>query len=581
MDAPSRIARDLYFAEALPRYWVVVRSKECACAALEYLCKKRPASDRAQAAPVVVIVDRFLLADCGPHRKYPGEIDRDEKAVELLRTLTGTTPSAQAIQKRLGCWLVTNHPAAGKKGTALEWRARGPWLMAEIRESFIGDFAELRRFGPAENGGLSPAAEDARTSSAERWKKLIRSLAAELRREGSRQEQGTCKSPPDKPIVLLTGAGVSLAAGRYGPGIPATNDLLRWAGERVVATENKKPPGDDVPVLGHPVACACAAPGHAGAGTGARRPAAPRTLSAFLENLRGGRDEPYPDLLDVFTAVARESDEAAETRGQFYGHFRTIMHRFNHGFPYHHWLMARLPWTCIITTNFDGFHERAAAAAALHDEGRGRGDEEQVIARAKAHEAILRRGNTFRIPWPLPGENGKANEPPSVPFPPTWDSLWREARLFKPYGTLVSPATLALNKEDIAVRRETIAAMFDYIFQRATGGWLVVVGHSMQNGPIQDALSRLIEQRPSLADDLRLLWVVPDAHAITHGNQSHYLDELSFWPKVVRKRAQDIVSGESTWLLPEPGGGPLSSRALDFMYDLALEFDDPQPRSRR
>jgi len=568
-DSPCRIARELYYADALPAFWVVVRSIACATEALRLLVAGGSTGARAflEDRPCLVIVDRHLFEHCRPGSERSVRLDDDAKSgcAAYLAQLDKMT-SGEDRPASLLCCFITTHPL-GKPGEAsdLDWLPRSPWVMTELRDAIRPNAARtgaaatrlrsLRHYGVNAEAGRSH--DSGRQWKHQAWNPMLGALAKALDAEQERDlDDEKVEHPSQSPVVLLTGAGVSLQSGPYGPGIPKTNALLFEAAWRLEFPDPRAQRALGPLLLDGKLPCACTV------STGHAQPsgAAP-SLTEFRQAVRrevttGHVVERYPDLLEAF------GDEDAQERFAFYHSFRTVMQRFDHGFSYRHWLMAQLPWSCIITTNFDNFHERAAMAAASHPAvlgARSHNPEERI----KLSHATLRRGN----PGPPTPDKGSRLK---------WDPLWRSCRLFKPYGTLDSPAPLVLNQYGMK-NNHSFSSIFQHAFSAATSGWLVVLGHSMLDEALQKNLATVLRRR-DLAKKLNVVWVVPEAQAAVNGDRSQYSDALRKFPALVKARmappseTRDICEKKPRTL--GDSGGAFSATALEFLYDLALKFDE-------
>jgi hypothetical protein len=546
--SPFRLARELYFSDELPAYWVRVRSVECADRALDFLQSLSFLNDTPHLRGVI-IVDRRLLRSCAAGSAPNARLDRDGRHEANLVALAASTESKEPRYENMLCWLVTNEAGVGLgEDRRVDWFPKSAWLMARIRERLAEEkYRCLRRFGPTADE--TPQADLGWKMSA--WGGVISSLAQALSAEGDRQARDDRNGPSrsHEPVVLLTGAGASLPAGPHGNGIPRTDTLLYDAARSMKG----EPVQHREPRHG---LCACASKRP----VDAPKPSHDLTLTNFIAAAqRGEKLQTYPHLIEAFAADGKTA-AALKERNSFYGQFRSLMQRFDHGFPYHHWLMAQLPWSCIISTNFDGFHERAAAAAARRPEAlRAKMSQRE---RANTIQSILRRGN----PSPMPTEPSQSVATEREHY---WRSMWKDSQLFKPYGTLTSPAALALNVRHFADRQQLFGEIFDYVFGRAVdGGWLVVIGHAMQNDALQGILRASLERQP-LSDKLRVVWVVPDALERVN------VEVPDYWASLVKQQMTEPVARrdafEDPWRKGE-NGGPVPSGALEFLYDLALEF---------
>ncbi len=578
-DGPWRMARDLYYADTLPEFWLVLRSVECAEPVLAMLLSAERGSVLAR-CPCLVIVDRHLLQHCRSGGERSVRIDsKSSSCAAHLRLLHEMTTRSGATLPNLMLRLITTHPL-GKTEDAehLEWLPRSPWVMSEIREALrpLGPTAGPNRFEPLRRYGVNRDMASP-SSAAQRWKRdswdaMLSSLAAALRREEEREtaDREAIKTPSQSPVVLLTGAGVSLQAGPYGPGIPRTNALLFEAAWRLAFAEPLANRQGEPSLVDTGRACDCRNSQVPVAGSG-RSPSLTEFMREVKEAYTAGRTlSSYPGLLSIFDSASSKQEDAL-ARYEFYMSFRTVMQRFDHAFSYRHWLMAQLPWSCIVTTNFDNFHERAAMVAARHPEvfsGR-----EQLNALS---HAALRRGN----PVPLFSSGGKARRPSrSQRHPDPLVTHWTSCRLFKPYGTLESPQPLVLNDYEMSESRRHFARVFELAFSQATSGWLVVIGHSMQDEALQKALSSALKQRPGLTQSLNVVWVGPDAHRITCDEEPipAYANGCLTFPKLVRRRMRPAARQRAVSGVPEQlgeHGGAYAATAIEFLYDLALKFDE-------
>jgi hypothetical protein len=567
-ESASRLARELYCSEMLPSYWLRLESRHCARFALAALEKRGFLADSKQRA--LLIVDRHVFLSCRPESRVMVTIDgADQPGLPhlgaLLASMARSTHSERPDPKfkNVLCWLLTHEASVGLDQYSAEWLPRSDWLMGSIRERMARpNFAVLRQFGPT-------GEVDARHQrDATAWDSALASLVSALRGEGDAELARERPTRSSTPVVLLTGAGASLGNGSYGDGIPKTDALLHEAARRTLP---HGPLGSPIPgpvLVERTVPCVCAAAAPGQTGEKKQPKTLPELLAAVADHNPGDTIE-YPNLIDLFEPRRHETPEERNPRIAFYPQFRSILERFDHGFTYHHWLMALLPWSCIITTNFDGFHERAAAAAARRpDTLRTSADTEAQI---RTSRSILRRGNPFVIPFEAMQKTQKQERDE------VWDRLWEVSRLFKPYGTLASPAPLAMNNRQFKARGDQFEQIFDYLFGDARGGWLVVVGHSMQNESIQSALEKVMKEHKAVRNHLQVLWVVPESLDAIQGKRPEHDPSTHFWPQLVKARMELPRDGLADGTIelsrqpPDPGG-PLPARAAEFMYDLALRY---------
>ncbi len=230
--------------------------------------------------------------------------------------------------------------------------------------------------------------------------------------------------------------------------------------------------------------------------------------------------------------------------------FRSALHRHDHGFPYHHWLLAQLPWTRIITTNFDGYHERAAATVAASPR-----------LKDKDRDHVLSLGS------PLPDIPDRTTDDRSEPSQPQAEKLRRDlgelrarCRLFKPYGSLLIPAPLELAAEQLEGCQTRLRIEFEVLLEPAAAAWLVVVGHAMRD-PYVDGLLSYLQHLPSAASfprRTRVLWVVPEALERSRRAVPGSGAPQRLWDEWMHR----------LWNGGQGDSGPLPAQASELSYDL-------------
>ncbi|XXX80954.1 hypothetical protein WMF30_19550 [Sorangium sp. So ce134] len=346
-DAESRVSRELYGSEDLPDWWFLARSLECAAVALSEFQKLFEPQEQHRVG--ILLMDRYLPARCpGGHLRpwdtrddrVAGEGERAgstkpddaeagwratvQKCAVALRTAAvrddrkqqSSSTGAQPQMPDAGFLfeLVTSYEHTSDIRTSdigsdasFTWRPRRVEPIRQLRDRvrrLATAFDQLLYRGPAPRGERGDA-----------WMSQLRSIK-ELWMDAS----------PRPHVILVTGAGVSEARGRYGPGLPRSKDL----------PTNDRSPSD--PDEGRSFKrCLCEEPRDAGA--------------ASLDAAR---------VADWILSSTTTVDD--------YRRLCRRLHRFDRGFSHHHWLLARLPWDAIITTSWDGFHERAALAASQEGE---------------------------------------------------------------------------------------------------------------------------------------------------------------------------------------------------------------------
>lgn len=575
-DAASRAARELYAAEELPSWWLLARSAECGAAAVDALADLYGDAAASSTVRGLVLVDRFLPAhddqewatawDAPKLGLSPGEreiyeaMDRAVRRLLLLARQRGEScPFA--------CELITSYPhvpfepTAGRTGEdPLPWQRRSIEVLFQLRQK-PGFPYSLLSYGPEPSrqngGGGAPGATRRFTRQGEEawkarvWRPTVEGLAKAL-----------AQDDPAVPIVLFTGAGASLAPGSYGSGMPPTWWLLEEASRSLVhdraegkvrPTGRLEKPHGATPDRDRWPCC------HAADGDGPERRqkvSFPReqgtaAIDWLVSHLLASDKHRASDLqlgLDlIFSPEWNQGSHWSIPR--FYQYFRSHLERFDHGFPYHHWLLAQMPWTRIITTNFDNFHERAAFAAA---------------ASIDSDPEIRHRHLPLGCVFPQTGSklsNAK------------FADLARTHRLFKPYGNLLSPEELVLG--DTPTTAAGNGAPIDFGgrlrqsfrgLETARRGWLVVVGHSMKDRYIGDALEDL-----AILKSFELLWVIPDAYRRCAPREAEDMPHRSRWEermfRVLDRRENAATGGEPGLL-----SGPLPGTALELAYDLWREY---------
>jgi hypothetical protein len=268
-------------------------------------------------------------------------------------------------------------------------------------------------------------------------------------------------------------------------------------------------------------------------------------------------------LLDV--EEHREPEMVHQKYLKFHRAFRNALYESDRGFPYHHWLLSRLPWTSIITTNFDAFHERAAADAArlpwLADDDRERilrlattAPDSGVIQLAEIGRWLNRLGDDL-----IQGQNQSMMELDVQRSP-------LRGALFKPYGSLYRPGgQISFSKKEISDRNGFFRAALHQSIQGARGGLLLVIGHAMKDRFIEETLIAENEQLKKL----NLIWVDPLAYQRCCETDTGITTQ-PFWPNLLWKLGP-ASQGDDSGLTPSAEdcvSGPVPATALDFAYDL-------------
>lgn len=524
-DADLRLARELYGAECLPSWWVIARSAKCGYRLLQALlaCGELKAGPEPRA---VVVADRYLVPSCDDllarpiaTNLHPSSDAGEERlwndglgsliAAGVERAVLAVDPQARAPVRLK---LVTSYPEG--EGRHL-WTTNGeplnrPKWETRTLDSFTtmleilgkNHQSGLLRYGPEEGSA------DVRRKS---WRDGVHFVSEKL------------ASNHDN-VVLLTGAGASLRGSYFGCGMPPTSWMLRRAA--YYATEDlrfRDIEGSAFSDKGHPCVCQQAPLPN---DESFLRPWA-CSVQELLDSFVAGEERGAPLLEALFSR--HKNANSPHLLHRFTQAFRHVLHTFDYRFPYHYWLLARLNWHCIVTTNYDRFHERAAAA---------------YVEEHRAFEGV-RLGNVL-------ADHAGASYPRDV---------LREYGLIKPYGSLHSPAELVLGADQLGDRKKAWEKTFELAL-REKPATVVVLGHAMRDHHLLAALEA------ACADgEVHLVWVDPLARAWIDGGQ---------WPG-------DGRAGDWWWTqmkeLSERGKyGPIPGTALEFSYDLWHSYAESLPR---
>jgi hypothetical protein len=579
-DAASRIARELYGLEALPEWWLLARSAECGAAAIEALLAALFEDGRPVKVPGFVLIDRFLPAHDDQEWATAWDVPKlslldDDVAVYRAMNLAVRRLRAIPADRRQGRFewaLITSYPhvplesraGEGSPDTAgnatlegaeplLPWQKRSSEVLLDLRPKLP---RSLLHYGPEESqrslsGVHTFFREEEVAWRAWTWRPSINALANAL----ARQDRAA-------PVILFTGAGASLAQGSYGSGMPPTWWLLEEATRSLVHAEGdvstgrlEQRDGGVPPRDLHQCCHVDDARDRRTEKQAFRSEAGVAPIDWLVDYLLASKDHRAYDLelgLDVIFSqeLSQLNQRSGWTKARFYQYFRSHLERFDHGIPYHYWLFAQMPWTRIITTNFDSFHERAAFAAASDTQGDRNLHHERLALGCVLPEVASKKLN-----------------------PEEFEKVAHTHRLFKPYGNLLSPAELLFDDTptQMAMAPERIgpAERLRRAFrglEPKQHGWLVVVGHSMKDRYITEALRELQHLK-----NFELLWVVPDAYRRCAPTNPGDLSLRPQWEQWVfermKLREEEAAKGE-----PAHFSGPLPGTALEFAYDLWREY---------
>jgi hypothetical protein len=535
-DARLRTARELYAADGLPAWWLhcdnLEEGERALEAALEAVVAEQPSW--ARRLPLLAIIDRYLKEGPTSARAVAwdggdfGEevspaVRKMEEIVRRLLAASATHPVHVA--------LVTSYsgPSRSSASKDLPWELRHHEPVYRLRRRLFHaerDAAWLRQllyFGPSKTapilnplspGDVFKSEEDQRVAlcRALHWQTSITRLRASL-----------AGADPEVACILLTGAGASLASDPLAPGIPATWFLLERACWQVTdGRPERKPvwPRDDR------------------SGQGATEQDEVKSLDELCERYENGAS-----VRNLKWSLERLFERGRrDTRFEdFVAAFRQALQAWDHDFPYHFWLLAQLPWTLILTTNFDGFHERAAASATS-------------LSSAVGADPIRRLGDV--LPF--------ADPPPLGPLGSvTISSLLKGPGLLKPYGSLMTVGALALAHDDFWRRLDRVSQEYlKPLLEACRECWIVAVGHRLASDALHHALEDLIQVH---GRKLRMLWIEPYP----------YRSDLEGFAAVRRFRKVLENGAGADPFDHTPVACPLPARALDFAFDLWLDWKRP------
>jgi hypothetical protein len=521
-DAQLRTARELYGTDGLPQWWVHCEDVESSAEALAVVVRAVVDGNPSWASglPVVMVVDRYLKKAPSSTQVVPWD-DPVEGSAEMVRMMERLRPNPPSPGSGSAMAIATVTSYFNPQGTpqSIGWQPRHHEPLFQLRRKM---HPSLLAFGPADKvpvaGWQRPSVVrkseemDEAVCRGRLWDNALDDLAAAFR------PNFTCVR------ILFTGAGASFANHPLAPGIPPTWFLLDWASWRVCTRDGRSEREEP---------------------TWPPRPAEEEAERA--DNSAWSEIHTVRELLDRFAAghsarnLQWSLEKLFEDRPDNHARledlvnaFRQVLQRYDHDFPYHTWLLAHLPWTLIVTTNFDGFHERAAASVA------------SILANPDAAEQARRLGDVLELPPSTSGSPFQRSDEEPVP----------RAGLFKPYGSLMRIGPLALTDEHFWKRIKPFQSILDPILARSQVAWLVIVGQRLASDALTAMLEMLLQNH--FTRTIHVVWVDPSCcRRGSHPNaHAFFLDHF-----------QQVVKGGGS----APGNHhfyPLPARALDFAYDL-------------
>jgi hypothetical protein len=579
-DSPecvTRIARALYGSDSLPPWWVLVRSINCACNALDELYGIF--SDLSfRSLRGLVLVDRYLLLNCGQAGTVPWDDSREVPSEQLVLMRERVDRIVKLAERSIEKGLVlgekpallirflTSFPILGEQSPHLNipggqnfskitWQTRSTELLQHERRQFqdSDDWRYLLQFGPKSSARVkqdAPPADliDARTATAAKWR-------AETWDDNLRHLAQMFKDR--RRMILITGAGSSIRCGPTSPGMLTTDKIVRRICKEIRDGDAGKSRFSDLGVHAQELDCACQPEPAGTAGDGESHDTAPgvalspirRLIEQVSANPEGWLDFKLEEVCD-----RKKHEGSIEEFKLFHRLFRRELYRRDFGFAYHHWLMARLRWTAIITTNFDGFHERAAASVARR---LPQSDQARLWALSLGSVAHDWRDRNGEDPFQRREKRGALGE----------------HRLFKPYGSLYSPSgELLLSNDEIdalqsefRIALETALRLEEPVGAAAPGA-IVVVGHSMRD----ELVGRALQDLERVLERFELVWVDPAAYDRCERPKMVWEQWLSLKKKeraLTAERDKALYGGAEHYNQRECSGS-VPARALDFIFDL-------------
>lgn len=520
-DAKLRTAREIYGSDGLPSWWFHCEDVESAIEALRAACEAVVAGNPSWAKdlPFIVVIDRYLKlrqkSRAVPWDSPSTEEARDgsepKGALQDLQASMRRMLNAQDEQKhnpgrrRLIIAAVTSYFDPQEKERGIPWQPRHHEPLFQLRKE-MGE--ELLSFGPSDvQHPKLPLSKMSQQDSCRRhfWDPTIDQLVQALHSNDRKTS-----------FVLFTGAGASLANDRFAPGIPPTAHLLDWMSWDLIGRTGIPPSWPRVVAL------------QAG-----QKPPTTKLSDLIAQFEKGHSAAEFEwTLEDLFD---HDADKRALAGAES---FRLALQRFDHGFPFHTWLLAQLPWTAILTANFDGIHERAAASAASSlttEQARG----------------VRRLGDIDLL----------SHKPSGTKRRVALNEFLKQAGLFKPYGSLTSIAPLALTQKDFWGRLGHVEKVLDLIFGGTNECWLVFLGYRLASSLLSSMIVGLL-YRFRLKTTVHLVWVDPGCCNLN----SHPHKEES-----LVKNFDRASTRKTSEILPHVFH-PLPARALDFAYDLWCRY---------
>ena len=543
-DAEGMVARELYGAEALPRWWCLAKSIECARILLKSLQdtveewvaseqqsheSSNPSSGRFRG---VVVLDRYLPPK--PKMDGQGKINHLGKG-EPWDEESGRRSLVDAlIDGPFEVVLVTSYVRErSRRGDSSHPRSRSGW-----RQRNSGELLRARRrlaerspwlldYGPSPDAPITKTSKasidtspypdspdlNAARERAIKWKPSIERIVKAAR-----------WSSKDCPIVLMTGWEAAKRASEVAPGLPNIEEVLE-AAIRFHEINHRKRVLESEPKRARMGLICCCEP---------KRPTSPRETSNTLDQLleRFESTHSIGSILHesaLYDFLKRDSTnmEKRRNREAFSEAVRFTFLECDRGFPYHYWLLAQIPWAVVATTNFDGFHERAYHAVCAES--------------AEPEEKKLRLSRSMSGSGKDLLDHGS----------PEWEKL--QSKVIKLRGHLREPENLLRTIEERGVENRVWSLIEELLKKPRREGQrplLVVLGDPVQNNP----------KPKSSLDALDVVWVSMEASRPPAGSHDG-------WSLFVTN-----THNEGTFLQASP---------YEFCFDLWRAFAVVEPEDAR
>lgn len=545
-DAGGRLAAEVYGTDTLPEWWVQVDTIADGLAGVTAI---HAVLAKGTTFPHIVVVDRYLPIRARAERpvdwRRHGGSECHELDIALARldrravVLVTSFPKEEAGPRGASGAAPGETAGALRAGTSTPFQPRtaNPVHLAASSSPYKAFLAAYGPIPPREVKGFGSVTWTAPDPAlgAREWWSAIDTVGRALSRE-------------EDQVLLVTGAGMSRWDRPGSAGVPGNDDLVTlsawWAlahrlGPQTLPRPRLPPQRGDRPG-GQPLYQAIRAPSvdeRSEPLVGPLRTRADRLVPNELESLpdilalywmQGWSPGP-PEFNKLFLtpdgtpAPWEDVNDHTQTELSiaFEQGMRLAITLHDRGMTWQHRAAALLPFDAIITTNFDGLHERAALTAAAE-------------AKSEKHAIeILARG----IPMGGPHGGGSAVT----------------GRLLRLYGSVWHGESLAFRKDEFD---ERCLRLSTGVTRREDQGrrTLVVVGHGLYEAPLPTALAEQVRSGDTIVlVNPNLSWARP------FGASSPACGDT---PAEIHAARKKLLKKEGITLHFAEGG------ALAFLYDL-------------